>query len=114
MKRTAVTLGVAVLTLAVATATVWAGCGACGSHAKKGAAATVKAQTVCPVMGGKINKAQYADVDGKRIYVCCPGCIGKIKANPAKYVKKLEDAGVTLEKVPEPKGDKHSHAGHKH
>ncbi len=28
-----------------------------------------KKQTTCPVMGGKINQAQYADVKGKRIYV---------------------------------------------
>jgi len=56
-----------------------------------------KLQTTCPVMGGKINKKQYADVEGKRIYVCCPGCIAKIKADPETYIKKLEDDGVTLD-----------------
>ncbi|MCK4563086.1 MAG: hypothetical protein KAU94_00270 [Verrucomicrobia bacterium] len=59
-----------------------------------------KKQTVCPVMGGKINKAQYADVKGKRIYVCCPGCIGKIKADPGKYIKKMEAEGIVLNKTP--------------
>jgi len=58
-----------------------------------------KKQTTCPVMGGKINKAQYADVKGKRIYVCCPGCIGKITADPAKYIKQLEAEGITLDKA---------------
>ncbi len=57
-----------------------------------------KKQTTCPVMGGKINKAQFADVKGKRIYVCCPGCIGKIKAAPDKYIKQLENKGIALEK----------------
>jgi YHS domain-containing protein len=61
--------------------------------------AKVVAQTTCPVMGGKINRSQYVDHDGKRIYMCCPGCAGKLKADPAKYIKKLEDAGVTLTKI---------------
>jgi len=56
-----------------------------------------KKQTVCPVMGGKINKAQFVDVDGKRIYVCCGGCKGKIKAEPQKYIKQLEKEGITLD-----------------
>jgi len=57
-------------------------------------------QTTCPVMGGKINKALYVDYGGKRVYACCPGCIPKLKKNPAGYIKKLEAAGVTLGKAP--------------
>ena len=57
-------------------------------------------QTTCPVMGGEINKSLYVDYDGKRIYVCCPGCVDVLKGDPAKYVKQLEDAGITLEKMP--------------
>ncbi len=60
----------------------------------------VKVQASCPVMGGKINKKLYADVKGKRIYVCCPGCVSAIKKNPDKYIEKLEDKGVTIEKTP--------------
>lgn len=60
----------------------------------------VKAQTTCPVMGGKINKSQYVDVDGKRIYLCCGGCAGAIKKEPAKYIQKLEADGVTIELAP--------------
>ena len=59
-----------------------------------------KKQTTCPVMGGKINKAQYADVKGKRIYVCCKGCIAPLKADPDKYLKKMIDEGVTPEDTP--------------
>jgi hypothetical protein len=73
-----------------------------------------KKQTTCPVMGGKINKAQYADVKGKRIYVCCPGCIGKIKADPDKYIKQLEAEGITLDKAVKKKMDHTDHSGHNH
>jgi YHS domain-containing protein len=78
-----------------------------------------KKQTTCPVMGGKINKAQYADVKGKRIYVCCPGCIGKIEAAPDKYIKELEDKGIVLDETPKnsknaSKKTSHSHGGHQH
>jgi hypothetical protein len=70
----------------------------------------VKKQTVCPVMGGKINKAQYADVNGYRIYVCCPGCIGKVKADPDTYIKKMEAEGIVIEKTPEKaKQSEHDH-----
>jgi YHS domain-containing protein len=58
-----------------------------------------KSQTTCPVMGGKINKAVYADHEGKRVYFCSGGCIDEFKKDPEKYVKKLEDQGVMLEKV---------------
>jgi YHS domain-containing protein len=70
--------------------------------AEKGEAPT-KIQTVCPVMGGKINKDHFAEHDGKRIYVCCPPCIAKIKADPDKYVKKMKDAGITLDEIPKKK-----------
>ncbi len=63
-----------------------------------------KKQTNCPVMtGNKINKNMYVDVKGYRIYVCCAGCIGKIKADPDKYIKKMKAQGIALEKAPAPK-----------
>jgi YHS domain-containing protein len=62
--------------------------------------AALKPQTVCPVMGGKINRTQFADVKGKRIYVCCPGCIRAIESQPDKYIEKLESRGVTMDPVP--------------
>jgi YHS domain-containing protein len=65
---------------------------------------TPVSQTTCPVMGGKINKSIYADYEGKRVYFCCAGCPATFKKDPAKYVKKLEDAGVTLDKTPAPEG----------
>ena len=62
-----------------------------------------KTQTVCPVMGGKVDKKFFVDVKGKRIYICCPGCADKIKADPDKYMKILEDQGVEIENAPEVK-----------
>ena len=62
-------------------------------------------QKTCPVMGGKINKDIYADYEGKRVYFCCEACISTFKSDPAKYVKKLEAEGVTLETVS--KGEHH-------
>ena len=62
--------------------------------------AFAETQTVCPVMGGKIDKNLFVDADGKRIYVCCAGCIDKVKADPQKYIRQLEEQGVTLEKAP--------------
>ena len=59
-----------------------------------------KPQTICPVMGNPINKSLYVDVKGKRIYVCCQGCIQKIKDDPDKYIKILEDQGVAIEAAP--------------
>ena len=64
------------------------------------AAALAEPQTVCPVMGGKINKAQYADVEGVRIYVCCKGCIGLIEADPQTFIKKMKAAWVDHEPIP--------------
>ncbi len=56
-------------------------------------------QTNCPVMGGPINKQHYSDYQGKRVYFCCPACIPEFKKDPAKYIKKLEDQGIELEKT---------------
>ncbi|MHC4461770.1 MAG: YHS domain-containing protein [Planctomycetota bacterium] len=46
-------------------------------------------QTVCPVVGGAINKDVFAVYKGKKVYFCCAGCIGGFKANPEKYLNKL-------------------------
>lgn len=64
------------------------------------AKAEVKAQTTCPVMGGAINKNLFVDAEGKRIYLCCKGCIAPVKKDPKKFIAKLEAEGVTLEKTP--------------
>ena len=64
------------------------------------ATAFAEKQTTCPIMGGDIDKNLYVDAEGKRIYVCCAGCIEKVKADPKKYITQLEDQGITLDKTP--------------
>ena len=62
-----------------------------------------KPQTLCPVLGGNVDKKVYVDYQGKRIYFCCQGCDAEFKKDPEKYMKKLQEQGITLEKCPETK-----------
>ncbi len=59
-----------------------------------------RAQTLCPVMGGQIDKNLYVDYQGQRIYFCCAACIPLFKKDPQAYLKKMKDAGVAPEKTP--------------
>jgi YHS domain-containing protein len=56
-------------------------------------------QTVCPVMGGKIDSTEYTDIQGQRVYHCCGGCQKKLVANPDKYFKKAAEQGVIFENI---------------
>ena len=103
MKKTIIIIAVAVCVTGLITLDMMGqGCGGCKKAplVKKASEQVSKSQTKCPVMGGKINKSLYTDVEGVRIYVCCKGCIPTIKKDPKKYIDKLKKAGVTLEKVP--------------
>ncbi len=60
----------------------------------------LKAQTTCPVMGGKINKSLYVEKDGKRIYVCCKGCLTKVEKNFDKYAANYAKEGVKIATAP--------------
>jgi YHS domain-containing protein len=68
-----------------------------------GLAAEAKPQTVCPVLGGNIDKQVYVDYQGKRIYFCCQGCDAEFQKDPEKYMTKIQEQGITLEKCPEAK-----------
>jgi len=59
-----------------------------------------KTQTTCPVLAGNLDKNLYVDYQGYRIYFCCSGCDTEFKKNPEKYLKKMQDAGITPEKSP--------------
>jgi YHS domain-containing protein len=61
--------------------------------------AELKSQTLCPVMGEKINKEIYVDHNGERYYFCCKGCVEKFKADPETYIKKMKEKGETPEKL---------------
>ena len=99
--------GVILLSVAgvIATSAAYAECGACdtnsgmkadGPKAAVEPAKAIKLQVNCPVMGGAIDKSIYIDHAGKRIYMCCKGCIAALKKDPAMYIKKLEAEGITV------------------
>ncbi len=52
-------------------------------------------QKTCPVTGktlGDMGKPIAVDVGGgQTIFVCCKGCVSKVKANPEFYLKKVQD-----------------------
>ena len=74
-----------------------------GMPADKPAAAKAIQQKSCPFMTDEpIDKKIYADHDGKRVYFCCKKCQAKFKKDPAKYIKKIQDQGIALEKAPKP------------
>lgn len=58
-----------------------------------------KNQTHCPVMGGKIDSTSYTDIQGQRVYHCCPMCSKKLKDDPDTYFKKSAEQGVLFENI---------------
>ena len=92
------------VSLGLATALLFTACAddtkQSGKPATPAVAEVGKPQTMCPVMGGKIDKNIYADHDGKRIYLCCAACVDTFKKDPEKYMAKLAEQGVTLEEAP--------------
>lgn len=46
-------------------------------------------QTICPIMGGAINKNIFTEYKSKKVYFCCPECKEKFEANPEDYIAKL-------------------------
>ncbi len=71
-----------------------AGCGPSETQAKAGP------QTTCPMMGTPIDKKIFVDYKGKRVYFCCDDCPKKFEDDADAMMKKMADAGVTLEDTP--------------
>lgn len=46
--------------------------------------------TICPVMGNKVNpaKSPKVAVRGQEYFLCCKGCDKKLAENPDKYLEK--------------------------
>lgn len=72
---------------------------AADSKAAPATAKTLKAQTHCPVMGGEIDSTSYTDIQGQRVYHCCPMCTTKLINNPDLYFKKAAAAGILYENI---------------
>lgn len=56
-------------------------------------------QTLCPVMGDKIDSSSYLDIQGQRVYFCCDRCIKSFKKDPDKYFKEAAEEGVLFENI---------------
>lgn len=57
----------------------------------------VAAQKLCPVMDEPLDGMggpYRVNVDGKAVYICCPGCAKKLQANPQTYLEKLASQGI--------------------
>jgi len=67
-------------------------------------------QSRCPITGEPVNRDLFVDHAGKRIYVCCAGCLAEVSRNPEKYVRELESQGITL--APAEKIELGTHQGH--
>lgn len=69
------------------------------NQAKAEAPKKLKSQTHCPVMGGEIDSTVFTDIQGQRVYHCCPACSGKLLADPDKYFKQAAAEGVLFENI---------------
>lgn len=49
----------------------------------------------CPVMGNLVDRTEYYTEGGRRVYVCCRGCIGRVKKRFAEITQKLEQQART-------------------
>lgn len=85
-------VGIAVLIMLLVfsfTNSAYARCGMCWAQpAKEGEVVN----NVCPVMGGEVSKdtPYKTEYKGKTIGFCCSGCIEKFKADPEKYMAKIQ------------------------
>jgi len=68
-------------------------------EAKKDAPMELTNQTLCPVMGGKIDSTVYTDIQGQRVYHCCPMCSAKLTKDPDTYFKKAAAEGILFENI---------------
>lgn len=59
----------------------------------------LKPQTLCPVMGKPIDSTAYTDIQGQRVYHCCPMCSKKLIADPDAYFKKAAADGILFENI---------------
>ena len=56
-------------------------------------------QKICPVMEEPLDAMggpYKVNLNGKMIYICCPGCASSLRREPEEYVGFLNDRGITL------------------
>ena len=95
MKRTMITVALAVVLAFSVTVAGWAAEPPTMERPLAG-----KTQVACPVQHGKINTDLYVDYKGQRIYFCCKECIPIFKKNPEAYLERMRREGVYPEPSP--------------
>jgi YHS domain-containing protein len=68
-------------------------------EATKDAPLELKNQTHCPVMGGVIDSTVFSDIQGQRVYQCCPMCSAKLEKDPDTFFKKAAAEGILFENI---------------
>ena len=56
--------------------------------------AAAEKQHVCPVSGkmlGTMGAPYEVEVDGRQVWLCCPGCEKQLRENPDEFLAKLPD-----------------------
>ena len=101
MRKLFTLAAIVVFMLAIMTSLAMAGCSTGYSSAKeKGAKGDTQESaldsgevinSICPVMGGRIEKdtPYKVEYDGKVIGFCCAGCVEKFNDDPEKYIEEL-------------------------
>ena len=59
------------------------------------ASMTAAEQKICPVTGAKLGSMGEpipVEVDGRKVWTCCDACPPKLKADPKKYLARLQSA----------------------
>ncbi len=72
---------------------------------RKALANRPKVQVTCPVSKEPVDGKLSVEVGGKKVYLCCKGCVSKYKADPAKYASALANSYSFQTKCPVMGGD---------
>lgn len=59
---------------------------------RKALAHREKVQVICPVTKEPVDRKVSIERDGKTVYLCCKGCVGKYGRDPAKYATALANS----------------------
>jgi YHS domain-containing protein len=71
----------------------------------------------CVVSGEKLGEMGSPHVftyQGREIKLCCKGCVKDFNKEPAKYIKKLDEAEKTAKDGQKTGAPAHDHGGHQH
>ncbi|MHC4091298.1 MAG: hypothetical protein ACYSVY_13665, partial [Planctomycetota bacterium] len=67
---------------------------------RKALADRAKVQVTCPVSGKPVDQKVFIESGDDKVFFCCPGCVGKYQAEPAKYKSALANGYSYQTKCP--------------